>query len=89
MYPKSSLVKLDRRKLLHWGVGAFAFVAAPRVASAQAFPARPVKIVVPFAPGGIGDILMRLYSAGERAVTCRGPVAITRVAASAVTIAMK
>lgn len=56
-------MKRDRRRLLHLGAAAIAAVGAPRSAFADAFPSRPVKIVVPFAPGGIGDILMRLIGA--------------------------
>jgi tripartite-type tricarboxylate transporter receptor subunit TctC len=48
-----------RRKFLK-AVGAVALTAASGQAKAQAFPSRPIHIVVPFAPGGVGDILMRI-----------------------------
>jgi tripartite-type tricarboxylate transporter receptor subunit TctC len=53
-------MKLPRRRFLHLAAGAAAFPAVSRVASAQAYPARPVRIIVGFAAGGGTDIVARL-----------------------------
>ena len=51
---------LHRRNILHLAAGAAALPAVPRIASAQAYPTRPVRIVAAFAAGGGVDITARL-----------------------------
>src|SRR5262245_1332894 len=50
----------DRRQFLHLAAGAVALPAVARIATAQSYPTRPVKIIVSFAAGGPTDILARL-----------------------------
>ena len=52
-------MKLSRRNFLHLAVGAAALPVVSRVASAQAYPSRPVRIIVGFPGGTTGDILIR------------------------------
>jgi len=53
-------MKLPRRRFLRLAVAAAAMPAVARVANAQAYPSRPVRIIVGFAAGGSVDIGARL-----------------------------
>jgi tripartite-type tricarboxylate transporter receptor subunit TctC len=53
-------MRFSRRQFLHLGAGAVAFPAVSRIARAQTYPTRPVRLIVGFPPGGASDITARL-----------------------------
>ena len=55
-------MKLPRRQFLHLAAGAVALPALSHIAWAQAYPTRPVRIVVGFPPGTSSDITARLIA---------------------------
>jgi tripartite-type tricarboxylate transporter receptor subunit TctC len=59
-------MKLPRRTFLHLAAGTAALPAVSRFAFAQAYPSRPVTMVVPFAAGGSTDAIARILAEGLR-----------------------
>src|SRR4029450_10115304 len=59
-WPQRLWVWKSRRKFLHFAAGAAALPALPRIARAQAYPTRPVRVIVGQAAGSGSDTFARL-----------------------------
>src|ERR1700694_3109742 len=83
-------MKLSRRQSLHLAAGAAALPAVSRVARAQTYPTRPVRLIVGFAAGGATDITARLLGQwlsarlGQPVVIENRPGGSTNIATEAV-----
>src|SRR5437588_1023323 len=55
-------MKLTRRTFLHLAAGAAVLPAVSRIARAQAYPTRPIRLVIPFPPGGAFDAVGRPWA---------------------------
>ena len=83
-------MKLPRRNFLHLAAGAAALPAVSRIAMAQTYPSRPVRLIVGFPAGGGSDITARLMGQwlserlGQTFVVENRPGAATNIATEAV-----
>jgi tripartite-type tricarboxylate transporter receptor subunit TctC len=78
---------LKRRQFLHLAAGAAAAIAAPCDALAQAYPSRPINMIVPFPAAGPADVLARILSEPMRAALGQ-PVVIENISGAAGSIAV-
>jgi tripartite-type tricarboxylate transporter receptor subunit TctC len=82
-------MKLPRRRFLHLAAGVAALPAVSRVARAQAYPARPVRLLIGFAAGGTQDVIGRLLGQwlterlGQQIIIENRPGAASNIAAEA------
>jgi tripartite-type tricarboxylate transporter receptor subunit TctC len=72
-------MKLARRQFLKFAAGVAALPASSWGASAQAYPARPIVLIVPFAAGGVLDVVGRIVTESMRA-SLGQPIIIENVA---------
>jgi tripartite-type tricarboxylate transporter receptor subunit TctC len=78
-------MKLPRRQFLHLAAGAVALPAVSGIAWSQAYPSRPITMVVPFAAGGPTDVIGRIVAEGMHE-SLGQPIIIDNVTGAAVSI---
>src|SRR5262245_7960962 len=70
-------MRLPRRRFLHLAAGAAALPAVSRIARAQAYPTRPIRLVIPFPPGGAFDAVGRPWA--DKVKPLLGPVVVENI----------
>ena len=69
---------LPRRKFLHLAAGVAVLPAVSRIAQAQAYPTRPIRLVIPFPPGGAYDAVGRPWA--DKVKPLLGTVVVENIA---------
>jgi len=77
-------MRLPRRKILHLAAAAVTLPAVSRIAWAQAYPTRPVRLVIPYPPGGVYDATGRPWA--ERAKPLLGTIVIENIGGAGSTL---
>src|SRR5262245_11836070 len=70
-------MKLPRRQFLHLAASAAVLPAVPSIAWAQAYPSRPIRLVIPFPPGGAYDAVGRPWA--DKVKTLLGTVVVENI----------
>src|SRR6185369_13598668 len=73
----ATMIRPHRRQFLHFAAGAAASAAMPRIARAQAYPSRQIRLVAPFPPGGAYDLVARPWS--EKMKSLLGTVVVENI----------
>jgi tripartite-type tricarboxylate transporter receptor subunit TctC len=82
-----------RRQILQWAAGAATLPAVSRIAAAEVYPSRPLRLIVPFTAGGTTDVIARLIAQwlterlGQPVVVENRPGGGTNIAVQAVATA--
>jgi tripartite-type tricarboxylate transporter receptor subunit TctC len=80
-------MNFPRRQFLHLAAGAALLPAVPRLATAQAYPSRPITMVVPYAAGGPTDVVARVLADRMR-VHLGQPLLVENIVGAGGTIAL-
>jgi tripartite-type tricarboxylate transporter receptor subunit TctC len=75
---------VDRRVILASAAGMLAGAAIPEVARAQSYPSKPIRIICPFAPGGVTDLVSRTMAQGLSVELGQSVVVENRAGASGI-----
>src|SRR3954453_19630179 len=73
------MMSIPRRRFLHLAAGAAALPAMPCFAAAQAYPSRPITIIVPIPAGAVADITTRIIAEPMR-MSLGQPIVVDNVA---------
>src|SRR5437899_2069627 len=70
-------MKFQRRRFLHLAAGGVALPALSRIAWAEGYPTRPIRLVVPFPPGGGYDLVARSWA--EKMKSLLGSIVVENI----------
>jgi tripartite-type tricarboxylate transporter receptor subunit TctC len=74
---KGTRANLPRRQFLHLAAGAASLPATSVTSFGQAYPTRPIRLVIPFPPGGVNDAIGRPWA--DRIGSLLGPVVVENI----------